>query len=193
MPKRWVGLAIIAVLGVVLGAAMPAAAADNYLLDPVHSSVYFKIAHLGLADVYGRFNDFSGGFTIDPDDAGKCSFTMTIKAESIDTNNKMRDDHLRSPDFFNAKQYPTISFKSTAVKAVADGYEVKGNLTMHGATKAITFKLTGGKKAEFPKGVHRTGFNTELVLKRSDFEMTKFAEALGDDVVVAIGFEATKK
>lgn len=174
--------------------ASPAArAADNYAVDPMHTSVYFKISHLGLSSVYGRFNSFSGTFAVDPAEPGNCSFGLTIKTDSIDTNNRKRDDHLRSPDFFNVKQFPTISFKSTAVEAIKAGYKVTGELTMHGVTKPVTLVLEGGRKAEFPPGVQRTGFSTELTLKRSDFGMTKFSEALGDDVLVAISFEGTKK
>src|SRR5262249_10177648 len=97
------------------------------------------------------------------------------------------------PDFFNVKQFPTISFKSTAVKAGKDGYEVTGDLTMHGVTKPVTFALVGGRSAQFPKGVQRTGFSTEFVLKRADFGIDKFGEALGEDVPVAVSFEGTKK
>jgi polyisoprenoid-binding protein YceI len=183
------GLAVV----LLTAAAAPARAADDYTMDGMHSGVTFKIQHLGLSWIHGRFDDFAGGFTIDADDAGKCLFGLSIKAESIDTNNKQRDDHLRSPDFFNVKQFPSISFKSTAVKAIKDGYEVTGDFTLHGVTKPLTFKLQGGKKAEFPKGVQRTGFSTELTLKRSDFGMDKMLEAVSDEVVIAISFEGTKK
>jgi len=172
-------------------AAAPARA-DEFALDPAHAGVNFKISHIGLSWIYGRFNDLSGAFTIDPD-AAKCAFNMTIKTESVDTGNGKRDEHLRTPDFFNAKQFPVISFKSTAVKTIKDGYEVTGDFTMHGETKAITFALLGGKTAEFPKGVTRTGFSTELVLKRGDFKIDKFAGAVGEDVHISISFEATKK
>jgi len=177
------------------GSAATVSAADNYTIDPAHSSVYFKISHIGLSEVFGRFNTYSGSFAIDPDDAGKCSFQLKINADSIDTNNKQRDGHLRSPDFFNVKQFPSITFESTGVKAVKDGYEVTGNLTMHGETKPVTFALLGGKKAEFPPGTPRTGFSTELVIKRSDFGVgnPKLGNALGEDVHVAISFEGTKK
>ncbi len=190
MRQRLLGAGFIVVL---LAVAAPARAADDYAIDGMHSGVTFKIQHLGLAWVHGRFDDFAGGFTLDADDAGKCLFGLSIKAETIDTNNTKRDDHLRSPDFFNAKQFPAISFKSTAVKAIKDGYEVTCDLTLHGVIKPLTFKLQGGKKAEFPKGVQRTGFSAELTIKRSDFGMDKFAEALSDEVVIAISFEGTKK
>jgi polyisoprenoid-binding protein YceI len=185
-------LVVVVVYGLA-GAGASARAAEKYAVDAVHSSVNFKISHLGLAWVFGRFNEFSGAFTIDPDDSTKCSFGLTIKAESIDTNNPKRNDHLRSPDFFNVKQFPAISFQSTAVKAVKDGYQVTGDLTLHGVTKSLTFQLMGGRKAEFPKGVQRTGYTTEMALKRSDFGINKFGEMLGDEVVIAVSFEGTKQ
>lgn len=177
-----------------LALSMPAArAADNYAVDPMHSAVTFKISHLGLSWVHGRFNDVSGSFTIDPADASKCTFELTIKAQSIDTGNSKRDDHLRSPDFFNVQQFPQLAFKSTAVKAVKDGYEVTGELTLHGVARTVSFPVLGGRKAEFPKGMQRTGYSTEFVLKRSDFRMDKMKEAIGDEVYIAISFEGVKK
>lgn len=188
-------LRLLCVTVVLIGIAAPVRAADNYAIDPMHSGVNFKISHIGLSWVYGRFNSYSGTFTLEPDDAGKCTFELKINTESIDTNNKQRDGHLRSPDFFNVKQFPAITFESTGVKAIKDGYEVTGNLTMHGTTKPVTFALVGGKKAEFPPGTPRTGYSTELIIKRSEFGVgqEKFAGALGDDVHVAISFEGTQK
>jgi polyisoprenoid-binding protein YceI len=182
--------ALAAVLFTVVSAS-PASAADDYALDTAHAGVTFKISHLGLSWTYGRFNDLSGSFSID--DAGKCSFELSAKVESIDTGNKKRDEHLRGPDFFNVKQYPTISFKSTAVKAIKNGYEVTGDLTLHGKTKSVTISLLGGRKAEFPKGVHRTGYSADFGIKRSDFGMEKFKEAVGDEVYLSVSFEGTKK
>jgi polyisoprenoid-binding protein YceI len=170
------------------------ATADDYAIDTAHSSVSFKISHLGLSYVHGRFNSFTGGFSLDSSDPAKSSFKLDIKSQSVDTNNSGRDNHLRSPDFFNAKQYSSVTFKSTSVKPTVDGgYEVTGDLTMHGTTKPITFTLKGGGTAEFPKGVTRTGFATDFVIKRSDFGVGKPMAALGDEVSVSIGFEGTKK
>jgi polyisoprenoid-binding protein YceI len=192
MPARFFTTVLAVILLGLLGVTGPAAA-DDYTIDEAHSAVTFKLSHLGLSWVHGRFNDFNGNFTIDPDNAAKCAFALTIKAESIDTNNTKRDGHLRSPDFFNVKQFPAITFKSTAVKGIKDGYDVTGDLTLHGVTKPVTFQLVGGRKAEFPKGVQRTGFSTEVTLKRVDFGMDKFAGAVGDDVHIAVSFEGTKK
>lgn len=183
----------VAVVLLAAGGSSPARAADDYAIDPTHSGVNFKISHLGLSWVSGRFDDYSGSFAIDSSDPAKCAFELTIKADSIDTNNKNRDGHLRGPDFFNAKQFPVISFKSTSVEASKDGYQVTGDLTLHGVTRSVNFALTGGKKAEFPKGIQRTGFSTEVTIKRADFGIDKFAGAVGDDVHVAISFEGTKK
>jgi polyisoprenoid-binding protein YceI len=189
MYKRFPGL-IVAVLGCLAG-AVPVRA-DNYAVDGMHSGVNFKVSHLGLAWVYGRFNEFSGTFTLDAD-AAKCGFSLAIKTESIDTNNTKRDDHLRSPDFFNAKQFPALTFKSTTVEAAKDGYKVTGDLTLHGVTRPVTFNLVGGRKAEFPKGMQRTGFSTELAIKRSEFGMDKAVDAIGDEVHIAISLEGVKK
>jgi polyisoprenoid-binding protein YceI len=190
--NRFAGLAALAVT--IASANAPVShAADNYAIDPAHTSVYFKIPHMGLSWTYGRFNDVAGKFTIDADAPAKSNFALAIKADSIDTGNGKRDEHLRSPDFLSAKQFPAINFTSTQVKPVEGGYEVQGDFTMHGVTKPIKFVLSGGKKAEFPPTVHRTGFSTELMLHRSEFGMDKMVEAVGDDIKVAISFEGVKK
>ena len=168
--------------------------ADDYVIDAAHSGVTFQISHMGVSYIPGRFNEFSGNFTLDTSDPAKSAFALTIKTESVDTNNAGRDKHLRSPDFFNVKQFPAITFASTAVKAIEGGYEVTGDLTLHGETKPVTFSLKGGKSAQFPPGVQRTGFSTsQVVVKRSDFGVGKPMPVLGDEVYVSISFEGTKK
>jgi polyisoprenoid-binding protein YceI len=168
-------------------------AADNYAVDGVHSSVSFKIQHMGISQVHGRFNKFDGTFAIDKAEPGKSAFTFSIKADSVDTGNEGRDKHLRSPDFFDSKQYADITFKSTSVKAAKDGYEVEGELTMHGKTKKTKFVLQGGKEVDF-QGMKKTGFITDVTIKRSDFGMVdKMPGALGDEVYVSIGLEGTRK
>ena len=179
-------------LTLVFLAVVPARAGEEYSIDPAHTAVGFKISHLGLSWTYGRFNDVAGTFVLDSE-AGKCSFNVTIKVASIDTGNQKRDEHLRGEDFFAEKKFPTMSFKSTSVKAVKDGYQVTGDFTLRGVTRSITFTLVGGRTVEFPRGVKRTGFSTELTLKRSDFGMDRFKDAVGDEVYIAISFEGTKK
>lgn len=188
-----VGLAIA--VGVT-GWALAAAGADSYALDPAHTSATFKIEHLGISWVSGRFNDVAGKCAIDKADPAQCTFKVTIKATSIDTNQPQRNEHLRSKDFFDVKQFPEMTFKSTSVKKASDAdavYEVTGDFTMHGVTKPVTFVLRGGKEAEFPKGTQRIGFFTEFTLKRSDYGMDKMPTAIGDAVKITVSFEAVKK
>ncbi|WP_437204336.1 YceI family protein [Planctomicrobium sp. SH664] len=182
----------VSLLALVLAAGQSAFAGEKYNIDPAHSDVSFKISHLGLARILGRFNDISGSFEVDAANPQKSSFVMTIKTDSIDTNQPKRDEHLKSPDFFNVKQYPTASFKSTSVKAVDGGLDVTGDFTLHGVTKPVTLRLQGGGAAEFPPGVQRTGYTAEFVLKRSDFGIDKFAEVVGDEVAASVSFEGTK-
>jgi polyisoprenoid-binding protein YceI len=179
--------AILAAVGTV------ARAADTYTVDPVHSSISFMISHVGISNIHGRFNDFSGTITIDTADPAKSSFELSIPIESIDTNNVKRDEHLCAPDYFNAKQFPTLSFKSTKVKAVNGGFEVAGDLTLHGVTRPVSFTLQGGDKVvEFPKGKKRIGLVSTFSIKRSNFGMTVEPKALGDEVPITVGIEAAK-
>ncbi|WP_165228682.1 YceI family protein [Aquisphaera insulae] len=166
--------------------------AENYTLDAAHAAVTFKASHLGLSWTYGRFKEISGAFAIDTADPTATRFEVVAKAESLDTDNAKRDEHLRGPDFFNSKEFPVVSFKSTSVKAVEGGYEVTGDLTLHGVTKPIAVVLRGGGTAEFPKGVHRTGYSGEFQIKRSEFGMDKMTGPIGDEVFVAISFEGTR-
>jgi polyisoprenoid-binding protein YceI len=181
-------IGILVFLG--LGTAAPA---DDYTIDAIHSSVSFKIKHFGLSYVHGRFNSFSGSFSVDSANPAKTSFKMSIKSQSVDTNNQGRDGHLRGPDFFNAKQYASIDFKSSSVKPVDGGYEVTGDLTLHGETKPVTFTLSGGNVINDPRSGARTGFSTDFVINREDFGVGKNMAMLGSDVHVSIGFEGVKK
>lgn len=170
-----------------------ASAADVYAYDPVHSSVSFKARHLDISWIHGRFNEVAGKFSLDREDPAKSTFELTIKVDSIDTANQARDEHLRQPDYFDTKQFPTIEFKSTKTKAIEGGYEVTGDFTMHGTTKQITFIMMGGKELDF-KGTKRVGFSTELALKRSDFNFDKSAIGpIGDTALVIIDCEGMRK
>lgn len=186
------------VLKLVVGAAVcaggkSASAADEYAYDLVHSSVSFKARHLDISWIHGRFNEVDGKFSLDRVNPSKSTFELTIKADSVDTANKARDEHLRQPDYFDTKQFPTIEFKSTSTKAIEGGYEVTGDFTMHGTTRKITFVLKGGKELEF-KGTKRVGFSTELSLKRSDFGFDKNAIGLiGDEALIFIDCEGVRK
>ena len=170
-----------------------ACAADEYAYDLVHSSVSFKARHLDISWIHGRFNEVEGKFSLDRENPSKSTFQLTIKTESVDTANKARDEHLRQPDYFDTKQFPTIEFKSTKAKAIDGGYEVTGDFTMHGKTKQITLVLKGGKEHTF-KDVKRVGFSTEVSLKRSDYGFDpKAIGAIGDEALILIDCEGTRK
>jgi polyisoprenoid-binding protein YceI len=186
-------LATVLAAAAVLGLGM-AATGDDYTIDTAHSGVAFKISHSDLNWIHGRFNQFSGEFAIDSSDPGKSSFSMVIKPESIDTNNGVRDNHLRSGDFFDTKKYRDMKFTSTSVKPIEGGLEVTGDFTLHGETKPVTFNLIGGKTiAAKGKGGQRTGYTADFKLKRSDFGISKGVPILGDDVWVTVSFQGIKK
>lgn len=195
MKRYAVGLGVLLSSFAVLGGAARVWVADAFAVDPMHTSVVFRIRHMGISWIWGRFDAVSGDFVIDQQDPANTSFTLSIKADSVDTNNAKRNEHLRSPDFFNARQFPLLTFKSTSVKPAEGGYEVTGDFTMHGVTKPISFVLKGGKKIQFPRGTTRTGFTTELTLERAAFGIgsPKLAGMLGDDIRVEIGVEAVQK
>ena len=167
------------------------ALADDWNVDPSHVTVLFKIDHAGFSDTYGTFPGVSGKFTTG--DQGLSGVDISIKADTINTGFAKRDGHLRSPDFFNVAQHPDITFKSTAVKKTGENtYEVTGNLTLLGQSKAITTTLTQSKVGEFPKGMTRTGFSGEIKIKRSDFGMKYGLPGIGDDVHLTLAIEAVK-
>jgi polyisoprenoid-binding protein YceI len=188
-------LRLIAVSVALFVASLPAGAADNYKVDPVHSTSIFKIKHANTANFYGRFNAPGGSFSLDPAEPSKSSFTIELQANNVDTNNPQRDAHLKSPDFFNAKQYPTITFKSTVVKAgeAANMLAVTGNLTMHGVTKLITIPVELTGSGEFPPGMKRSGVEATLTVKLTDFEIKGMPGALSDEVKVIVSLEGMKQ
>jgi polyisoprenoid-binding protein YceI len=168
--------------------------AETFKLDPAHSWLVFKIRHLDLASAWGLISAPTGSVTIDDADASKNSVQIEAKIDTILTGNAQRDTHLKNPDFFDAKQFPTIGFKSTSVKKTADNtYEVAGDFTMHGVTKPLTVTLK--KTGEGDKGRqfgYRAGFETTFTIKRSDYGMTGMTNVVGDEVTIMASIEGTK-
>jgi polyisoprenoid-binding protein YceI len=155
--------------------------------------VLFRVKHFGVGHIYGRCNDISGTFTLDDKDAAACSFAMQVKTPSVDTGNPKRDQHLKSPDFFNAKQFPAITFKSTQVKqADAQNYEITGDLTLLGVTKPVQVRLQRIGTGSTPAG-YRAGFEATLNVNRSEFGMKFMPDAIGDEVRVTVAVEGVRK
>src|SRR5947209_1273931 len=153
--------AVLLTLSSLPGLSSPAAAADTYQLDPTHASVFFRVKHLGVSYCYGRFNDLAGSLVLDEQNPANNSLQVQVKADTVDTNNAKRDQHLKGPDFFNVREFPVISFKSRQVKPVSpQAYEVTGDLTLHGVTRTITVQLQRVGSGRDPRGGYRTGFES---------------------------------
>ncbi len=177
-------------------AGSPAAQAQTYEVDPVHSYIVFEVLHAGVGKTYGRFNEFIGSISFDEADPAKSSVKFEIMTESIDTANEDRDNHLRGEDFFNVKVHPKATFESTEVSAKGDGvYEVKGNLTLLGETKPITVTYTDIGTGKNPAGADIRGGEATFAFKRSDFGMTAFLEnnGIGDEVEMIVAVEGIKQ
>jgi polyisoprenoid-binding protein YceI len=168
--------------------APAASAADNYQIDPVHSVIIFRIGHMDVGVFYGRFNNPSGAFTFDEKDPSRSQFQAQVKAADFDSGNPKRDEHVRGPDFLNAKEFPNVSFKSKSVKAAGENkYEVSGDLSMHGQTRPVTIVLDKiGSKGDL------IGFEGRAEVKRSDFGI-KGVQGVADEVQLTIAFEGKKK
>jgi polyisoprenoid-binding protein YceI len=185
-PIKFILAAVVSSLGL-------AAHADTFKIDPVHSSIAFSIQHLGITDFIGRFNDVSGTVVFDKADPSKSSVEISIPVESIDTHNEKRDQHLKSPDFFNAKQFPMIVFKSKSVEASGEDYKVTGELMLHGATKPLTLEIKRVAEGQGMEGETRLGGGTRFKFKRSDFGMDFMQGPLGDEVTVFVSLEGVKQ
>ncbi len=178
-------------------ASAASAAPESYKIDPVHSSITFKVRHL-YSFVTGKFTAFDGSFTVDPDAPEKSSVTATVQTKSVDTANSHRDEDLRSADFFDAAQFPEITFKSKSVKATGkDRADIVGDFTMHGVTKELTLHAEFLGKGKGMKGMISGWHLTSAPIKRSDYGL-KWNKAIegtavvGDDVEITIDIEADK-
>lgn len=167
-----------------------------YDIDPVHSTVLASVVHFGASTNWVRFNGPTGSVTVNEADPSKSTIAIEIKADNTDTANEKRDQHLKSPDFLNAKEFPLITFNSTTIAKNADGtYAVTGNLTAHGVTKPVTatFKAVGTGKGS--KGETRAGADATFSIKRTDFGIgaTFPATAVSDEIKFHVSLEGIKK
>lgn len=172
--------------------------AGAWKVDPVHSNVEFSVKHVGVATVKGRFNEFEGTLQVGPD--GTAVAYGAVRAQSVDTREPKRDDHLRSPDFFDVAEHPTIDFRSTAIRQTGeDELQIDGDITIHGVTRPITLDAELEGSGVDHEGNERVGLSARGEIKRSDFEM-RFNAALGtgnlvvgDKVKIQVDISAVKQ
>jgi polyisoprenoid-binding protein YceI len=141
-------------------------------IDPAHSQAAFTVKHMMFTTVRGRFKVLSGSVHIDEQNPASSWVDAQVETASIDTGDANRDNHLRSPDFFDAQQYPTITFKSTSVESLGGNeYNVTGDLSMHGVTKPVTFKAEYGGQGKNPFGVLVAGLSARAKINRKDWSL----------------------
>ena len=173
---------------------IPAYAADNYTIDPNHTWPVFEVNHLGFSTQRGRFNKSSGKITLDTA-AKKGSVELVIETASLDMGFDKWDEHMKSDEFFNVAQFPTMRFVSDNL--VFDGGKLvaaEGSFTLLGVTKPLTLTVSNFRCAQNPMNKKPTcGADITTTLKRSEFGMTKFVPAVSDEVKILVPLEAVKE
>jgi polyisoprenoid-binding protein YceI len=170
--------------------------AQTWSIDKAHSQLNFGIGHLGIAEIDGTFTSVDAKITSSAPDLSDAVIELTADVNSINTNNEQRNTHLKSPDFFDAAKYGTLSFKSTSFKKVSDkNYRLEGNLTMHGVTKPVVLNVLYNGTITHPMTKKQVaGFKVTGIIKRSDFGIAPSMPSnfLGDEVALNANAEFTK-
>lgn len=199
--KKLTALTLLILLALFLsvGASETRAEAVVYDIDPDHSQVTFKVKHLGISNVRGGFDLFTGTYSFDEENPANSTVETEIVASSINTNKKKRDDHLRSDEFLDAEKFPSITFKSKEVRGSGDDLEIVGDLTIHGVTKEVVLDTDYEGSVTDPWGNKRSAFSATTEINRKDFGMTwnKALEAggfvVGDEVKITIDVQGIEK
>lgn len=172
---------------------------SNWNIDTTHSGINFSIRHMVVSKVRGRFTKYSGTLNLSDDDLTQSTIDVAIEAASIDTGTVQRDDHLRSPDFFDVQKYPELRFRSTAIERVEEErYRVRGQLTIRDTSREVTLDVEYGGRAKDPWGNDRVGFLAKTSLDRKDFGLgwNQVLEAggvlVGDRVEIELEVQAVK-
>ncbi|WP_298653258.1 YceI family protein [uncultured Proteiniphilum sp.] len=167
-------------------------AQSNYKVDPAHASVNFKVKHNGITFVQGRFEKFDGAIIGSPGSLESARVFFNVNVESIHTSVQMRDDHLRSADFFEVKRFPTMSFESTGIEKVEnDKYKLHGKLQIKDVTKDVTFDVVYGGVVKGKDGSEVVGFIAKNKINRLDYNIAYDPEGLGvgKDVFITLFLE----
>ena len=171
----------------------------EYKFDKAHSSVNFRVRHMGLVDVPGSFRKFDGKISFDPTKKGRnSSVSFTAEVKSVDTGINARDNHLRSKDFFEVKTFPDMKFESTSIRKKGKGYRVRGNFTMKGVTKPVEFPVRMYGPIKDKRGNVRMGVSGKTTINRRTYgvnyggNLPDGTAVLSDNIVVDIQIEAVK-
>ncbi len=196
--QRSVDLAVTA-LGLILWLpGTTSAELAHWNVDPEHSTIEFRVAHMVVSKTVGRFMDYSGAVEMDAEAAQFKSIEATIKTASVNTNHEKRDAHLRNADFFDVEKHPTMTYKMKSYKRSGDGYTAIGDLTLHGVTKEIVLTGTFNGVSKDPWGNTRAGFSANGNVNRKDFGMiwSKMLDGgglvVGDEVLIHLEIECIK-
>jgi polyisoprenoid-binding protein YceI len=175
-------------------AAAPALATENYTIDEAHTQVIATWNHFGFSNMSVDFHNVEGTFNFDVADPTKSSIDVNIVLAGLHTGVAKLDEHIKSPDFFDAAKFPKATFKSTKVeKAGNDGLKVTGDLNLHGVTKPVTLDVKILKVGDHPmKKVAAAGFDAHTTLKRSEFGIDKYVPNVSDDIKISISMETQK-
>jgi polyisoprenoid-binding protein YceI len=172
---------------------------SKWTVDTAHSSVDFSVRHMMISSVKGAFNSFSANIEADPTDLTTAKIEFNADLASVDTRNEDRDNHLRSADFFDVENTPTMTFKSTQItKKGEDEYAVTGELSLHGKTNSETFVVTFEGAGKDPWGNEKVGFSAEGKINRSDYDLTWNAALetggvlVGDQIKISLQIQASK-
>ena len=158
----------------------------TFKIDPAHSEIEFKVKHLMITTVTGKFNSFDATMESNEADFSDASISFSADVNSINTSNEQRDGHLKSDDFFNAEQYPTLNFASTGIKKLSESnYELTGDLTIRDVTRTITLAVEYGGTMVDPWGQTKAGFEISGKINRKDFGLKWSATTEAGGVVVS--------
>lgn len=173
--------------------------AAEYAIDPTHSSVAFKVRHLAISSVPGKFGEFKGTFSFDPANIDASKADAQIVAGSVNTGEAKRDNHLKSGEFLDSEKFAAITFKSTKIEKVSDTeFKAIGDLAIHGVTRPVTLNVTYGGSATDPWGKERAAFLATTKINRKDFGLTwnKTLErgglVVGEEVDITLEIEGVK-
>jgi polyisoprenoid-binding protein YceI len=181
------------ILGCAIALTAAPAFATTYTLDPDHTQVRFSWNHFGFSNPAAVFGKVGGTLEYDEADPTRSTVSVTIPLDSVNSNVPKLDEHLESPDFFDAAKFPVATFKSTKVEKAAAPNQLKvtGDLSVHGATKTVTLDVTVNKVGEQPmRKAAAAGFDATATVKRSDFGISKYVPGVSDDITLRITTEA---